>query len=160
MRPLFERLLWTVAFFIFLLFWLLVYDKHYQLAALTPMTHGVNFVVALLDFLVAGLPLKISQVWSPMAFGLLYILFSLIFGLAGEDSAIYAVLDWKTGPALAAGVSGGVVFVAFPLLFLAFAGISYCCGKCNCCTKHAVYASNGPNEKTPLAPDDLVYNKA
>jgi len=123
------------------------------------MTHGVNFVVAFVDFLIAGFPLKLAQIWSPMAFGLLYILVSLIFGLAAEDGLIYNVLDWKTGPALAAGISGGVVFVAFPLLYLAFAGISYCCAHCNCCAKHAAYSANGPTEQTPLA-EDLVYNKA
>ena len=69
--PLFARITYAaqvetyvLSFFVFVLYWALVYDGG-TIHALSVFTHGVNFLVALADCLVAGIPMRLVQFWLP-----------------------------------------------------------------------------------------------
>lgn len=132
-----QSVTYIASFFVFILYWVLVYDGS-GTSALSIVTHGVNFLVAFVDFLIAGLPFKLVHVWAPLVYGLSYIVFSLMYDLAGGtsegDPYIYEVLDWSVNPSRASAIGLGVVFVAFPLLFSIFWGVCFPLrSKCNCC---------------------------
>merc|ERR1712232_518324 len=139
----------TITFFIFVLYWALEYRPAKGVEGITVMIHGVNFLLALIDILVlAKLPVKMAQVWVPCLFGLMYVLFSLFYDVAGGTNQrgnpyIYGVLDWSGNPGIAVGVGCGVVLVAFPLFFALCIGINVWRATCNCCqTKNAKYAAS------------------
>jgi len=135
-----QVLTYVAPFFVFVLFWALVYDWNSPdpPSVLSCFTHGVNFVVALCDFLIAGLPMRLNQMWVPVLYGITYVLFSLIYdlagGTAGGEPYIYAVLDWSENAGVAAAYGGGVVFGAFPIVFLACLFCVYPLRNlCQCC---------------------------
>jgi len=152
-----QAVTYIASFFVFVLYWALVYDGG-TLLALSYFTHGVNFLVALADFLLAGLPMRVAHIWAPLAYGLTYVIFSIIYdlagGTAGADPYIYKVLDWSDTPGVASAYGLIVVFVAFPLFFFAcLFGVYPQRAKCDCCApEHPAYAAAATNEKQALQP--------
>ena len=99
---------------VFLLFWGLVYEP--PLGATSAFTHGANFAVMLIDFLLVRNPLYLSHVLMPMAYAVVYLLFSLLFYAATGDY-IYKALDWSN-PSDSGRLSGLIVFFGIPILWI------------------------------------------
>lgn len=83
---------------VFLLYWLLVYDGTSY--PISPVTHGVNFLLALIDLLICRNPLYCSHILMPMLYSLIFIVFSLVYWSTGGlnnkgEPYIYAALDWS-----------------------------------------------------------------
>lgn len=132
-----QSVTYVISFFIFVLYWTLVYNGT-TLHAISVFTHGVNFMVAFVDLLLAGLPCRLAQLWATLAFGMTYVLFSLVYDLSGGGangkSYIYEVLDWSANPGWATLYAIVVVWVAFPLVFLACMHVVYPLrAQCECC---------------------------
>lgn len=56
---------YVITFFVCVLYWALVYDGG-TVTGLAVVTHGLNFVLAFVDFLIAGIPLKYAHVCTPL----------------------------------------------------------------------------------------------
>ena len=136
--------------------------------ALQAFTHGFNFLVAFVDLLIAGLPMKWPHLWAPVAYAFTYIIFNFTYVVAGGTTQsikwgpypnIYKILSWNSAPGLAAGVSFGVAFVAMPLLFaVCTCTVFPLLAKADCCpVEHPGYKGMF-NENTPLksTKEDLV----
>lgn len=158
--PLFARITYAaqvetyvLSFFVFVLYWALVYDGG-TIHALSVFTHGVNFLVALADCLVAGIPMRLVQFWLPFVISSTYVIFSVVYDLAGGtadgDSYIYSVLDWSEDPGTAATYAVLVILVAFPVVFAACVfGVYPLRARCDCCPPaHPEHRRHCP---TPLA---------
>ncbi|XP_066297439.1 protein rolling stone-like [Branchiostoma lanceolatum] len=111
----------TVAFFVLFAYNGLVIKGEFNIQDVA--VHILNSVVALLDTLVCGIHVRLLHVVYPMCFGLLYVVFVLIYwGAGGTDAKgnpyVYSIIDFSGDPGLAAGVCVGLVFLAVPLSHL------------------------------------------
>jgi len=117
-----------VSLLIVALYWGLVWDGS-TTDVLTVVTHGVNFVLMLVDLFASRQPLRLIQVMWPVIFGFIYVLFSYVYYVSGgtfEDGVspyIYSALNWKEHPMNALGMGSAIVFLAIPLIFLVLWGI-------------------------------------
>ena len=62
-------------------------------------THGINAIYVLLNIFITGIPVRIQHFWHCLVFGVVYIIFSVIYDVSGGTNArdkgyIYSVLDW------------------------------------------------------------------
>ena len=93
------------ALFVTLLFWIVVYGISHnitrnELSPVVYQVHGVNAFFAVIDIFVIGIPMNILHVVFPIAFGIVYAVFSVIYYSAhGIDEKghryVYIVLDWS-----------------------------------------------------------------
>ena len=110
----------------FVLYWLLVFPFNPKAAsALSVFTHGVNFVVMLLDGWLSRQPYLISHGVYFLAYCLVYLAWSVIHGLsniktADGDEYIYAVLNWRSSKGKAAMYATAVLVIVAPLANLFF----------------------------------------
>ena len=128
----------TVAFIITISYWIGVgFDllaPAKSAASVNTHVHIINSVLAVIELSVGNLPIRILHFYQPVIFGFIYLVFTLILHWAGDRSAIYAVLDWMGGPAMAAGYALGILFIAVPFFHIFFSwGFFvlriYCCEK-------------------------------
>lgn len=117
----------VISFFVFALFWCLdwPFSKAFpHIYAISPFTHGINFLISLADLLCTGLPLYMNQLWVPLSFAFTYLVFSLIFelggGMSSGNSYVYSVLDWDEVPWVASTVTVVVLFLLLPISFWTF----------------------------------------
>ncbi|XP_067944206.1 protein rolling stone-like [Watersipora subatra] len=108
-----------------LLFWALIYDDRYTLTIDTYITHGVNGLHTLIDLWITAMPIKALHFYLPALFGLLYIVFSIIYDYSGGTNAlgktyIYSVLDWNEDATFAAIYSVGAIVGLIVLHFILF----------------------------------------
>lgn len=132
-----QTVTYTFSFIVATLFWALDFDGG-NIDALSPFTHGVNFVIALADCLVAGIPMRLTQMWLTLAIALVYVIFTIIYdvagGKAGPDPYIYEVLNWTDDAGEATLYACLVCLVAFPIVFGACVyGVMPSRAKCKCC---------------------------
>ena len=110
----------------FVLYWLLVFPFNPKAAsALSVFTHGVNFVVMLLDGWLSRQSYLISHGVYFLAYCLVYLAWSVIHGLsniktADGDEYIYAVLNWRSSKGKAAMYATAVLVIVAPLANLFF----------------------------------------
>ncbi|XP_035699960.1 protein rolling stone-like [Branchiostoma floridae] len=100
-----------------ILFWALIGGDS---SALSILIHAMNSVTIVIDVMVSGLPCRLLHFVYPLTFGVVYILFTVIYWAAGGTGPdgqpyIYPFLDYGGGPALAAIVAVLGVLVAIPL---------------------------------------------
>ncbi|CAH1266203.1 Hypp3319 [Branchiostoma lanceolatum] len=115
----------TVAFFVTTLYWTL--DKGI-VSVSSILEHVVNSIIALLDLLVSGTPVRILNVIYPVAYAALYGVFYVIYWAAGGKgrdgaAAIYAVIDFGKDPGMASVFLVVLVFVGTPLFHLLSYGL-------------------------------------
>ncbi|XP_022915594.1 protein rolling stone-like isoform X2 [Onthophagus taurus] len=115
-----------VAFGITVLYWALLYDEtKMEVDAQNIFVHGTNSLVMLIDLFVVAHPLYLVQCYWSVLFGIVYIVFSIIYHLCGgtsrnEEPFIYPVLDW--------GKPGKTTIVCvLVLVFLIVLHIFSCC---------------------------------
>jgi len=89
------------SFLICLMYWLLVYKPaDGKPAPISVATHGGNFLLMLVDFILGQQPMFFMKIWWPITFAAAYGLFSYIYYANGgvtEDgsSKIYDAMDWS-----------------------------------------------------------------
>lgn len=91
-----------------------LYDGHYHLG---------NGLIAIVDVMVSGLPVRLLHFYMMQVYAFIYTLFTGIYYVAGGTgnngtTFIYPVLDYATKPGSAAGLCIGVI-ILLPLLHLA-----------------------------------------
>lgn len=86
--------------------------------------HGLNSVIVFMDLMIGAKPWRAFHFYPALAYGLLYVLFSLIYYAAGGtnedgDRFIYSILDWsKPGLAIAFVIGGAVLFaIIYPVVY-------------------------------------------
>lgn len=101
-------------------YWILT-EQNWQekLHPLNFYAHNVNIILTLLDLFLVSFPLRILHVVYSMLYSFSYILFTLIMHWSNTNSAIYTVLDWKTGPGLAVGIAAGLI-ILLPIVIQSF----------------------------------------
>ncbi|XP_020907199.1 protein rolling stone [Exaiptasia diaphana] len=92
-------------------------------------THALNSVFMVLDILLSSMPVRIFHMVYPMAFSIVYMIFTIIFWAAegtnpvNHKRYIYSVLDYSNNPGLAVGLCLGLIFVGVPLIQLFIYGL-------------------------------------
>ena len=129
-RPWFAKAAWVMqaialpsSFLVAVGYWLLVYSGG-TLSFITPFTHGVNFLLMLLDNFLNAQPFCLGHGLFLLAYFSVYLAWSAVhFALGLKDCEnnryIYKVLDW-TDPSIIAQVSPVAVLVIAPILGLLF----------------------------------------
>ncbi|XP_046999853.1 protein rolling stone-like isoform X3 [Schistocerca americana] len=105
-------------------------SEQHPLDAVNILTHAMNGIMMTIDLLIIAHPLRISHMYLPLFFALVYVIFSGIYYLAGGTDRfgrtyIYDILNWeKTGYAFLACLLG-LIFIA--VMHSALAGINAAC---------------------------------
>lgn len=84
--------------------------------------HAINSVYVLVSFFICSKPVRIVHAIYPSIYMTIYIMFSVIYQMAGRNPPIYWILDWND-PKLAVATSLIAVFVAVPCIHLMFFGL-------------------------------------
>ncbi|XP_035698721.1 protein rolling stone-like [Branchiostoma floridae] len=100
-----------------ILFWTL---ETPDISAGSIFAHAINSVTIVIDVMVSGLPCRLLHFVYPLTFGVVYILFTVVYWAAGGTGLdgqpyIYPFLDYGGNPVLAAIVAVLAVLVAIPL---------------------------------------------
>lgn len=80
--------------------------------------HGVNLIVAVLDILICRIPIQLLHFWMPMALGVIYSGFLIIFWAAGGTNArdggryVYSAFDFSESPGSSVGFCILLILVA------------------------------------------------
>ncbi|KAG5184981.1 hypothetical protein JKP88DRAFT_262778 [Tribonema minus] len=113
-----QDLTYAGTFIVSLVYWSVIFRLSTD--AISAQSHAANFVIALLDCLLAASPpVRILHAWVPFVYGTVYIAWDLIHYYTnirnGEgDRYIYTILDWSD-PARAAAATLIMLFVVVPL---------------------------------------------
>lgn len=106
-------------------YWSAVYTPKVRVDGADVDAHAVNSVMIIVDTLMCSIPIRFFHVVYPMAFMLLYAIFTVIYWLSGGTNNIgkpyvYAVLDYQNHPVIATITILCIFFIALPLsqLFL------------------------------------------
>ena len=87
------------------------------------LTHFITAVYMLLQLCVTRMPFRILHFWHTEAFGLVYMLFTVVHWLCDGDP-LYDVLDYSDGPYIASTMVVGLLTMGIPfmqlLLFLVY----------------------------------------
>lgn len=119
-----ERLYWflyvittNIAIGVTVSYWLTVYNpKMHQLDPLNIMMHVCNSVLMVIDLFVTSIPFRLRNFWWCLSVVVLYLIFSLIYYVAGGLDRngyhyIYKILDWKRPARTLLVCAGGLTFV-------------------------------------------------
>jgi hypothetical protein len=110
------------SFLIFVLYWGLVYDG--TLYPISPWTHGVNFVLMVLDQAISNQPMYLAHGLLFMVYAFLYVVWSYVHFASGlkncsNDRYIYASLNWKYAGSTAK-LAAVILFVVAPFFNIVF----------------------------------------
>lgn len=131
-----QSIMLPFSFLIMVMYWMLVYDKKQgKPEAISVATHGGNFLLMLLDFILGQQPMFFMKIWWPIAYGAAYATFSYVYYVNGgktEDGHknIYEAIDWNDprgvatmfGVILCAIVASWFVFYALYRVIKAYCG--------------------------------------
>lgn len=137
------------SFLIFVLYWGLVYDG--SLHAISPFTHGVNFIIMCFDQGFSNQPMYLVHGAIFMCYSLFYVAWSVVHYVSGlkdcdNNRYIYSSLNWAY-PGAAGKIAAAVVLVAAPLLNVLFWG---------CLFKRAKGPDAASDARPPKAAGDKV----
>lgn len=82
-------------------YWILVYNPiDYTIDSLNIMVHVCNSLLIICDFIVTNVPLKFRHFWWSISIVIIYLIFSIIYYIAGGldkrgKHCIYDTMDWK-----------------------------------------------------------------
>ncbi|XP_044013735.1 protein rolling stone-like isoform X2 [Aphidius gifuensis] len=82
-------------------YWILVYNpKYHSIDPLNIMIHVCNSILIICDFIVTNVPLKYRHFWWSISIILIYIIFTIIYFIAGGTDkrgkhCIYDAMDWN-----------------------------------------------------------------
>lgn len=125
----------TFSFLTALMFWTLEYVPGDRVAPLVMATHGGNFVLMLLDFILGQQPMFFMKIWWPIMFAVSYYVFSYFYFKNGGvtetgSSNIYQAVDWQnpSGVATMFGIILSAIIVAWFFFYGFYRGIKRYCG--------------------------------
>jgi len=99
-------------------------------------THLLNSVYTLAALVFSAKPVRLVHVYQPVVYGVIYVIFSVLYHAAGGD-AIYPVLDWNK-PESAVMTALLIPLIGIPIMHLAIFALYtlrlYVAGKMNCKT--------------------------
>lgn len=90
-----------IAFGITIIYWALIYDEtKMSLDGMNIIVHVFNSLLMLIDLCIVAHPIRLMHFYCPMICGACYIVFSIIYYLAGGTNkdgsiAIYPILNWS-----------------------------------------------------------------
>ena len=110
-----------------ILYWALLYTGGF-VDPVDIHTHLVNAVIALIDVVFSGVPVRILHFVYPVLFAITYSVFSGIYFAAGGTNSggrpyIYSSIDYGNRPGSAAGLVLAVVLVVIPVVNLLLFGL-------------------------------------
>ena len=116
-----------MAVIVLILYWALIYNGG-AVDGVNANTHLVNGIIALIDILFSGVPVRIFHFIYGIAFGATYVVFTGIYFAADGtnehgDPYIYDVIDYGNNPGSATGWVLAVVLVLLPLVHLVLFGL-------------------------------------
>ncbi|XP_035700179.1 protein rolling stone-like [Branchiostoma floridae] len=122
----FYNVVFGIGLYITIAYWALLAD---DTGPRSILFHAMNCVVIVIDVSVSALPLRLFHFVYPSAFALAYVIFTVIYWVAGGTDVnnnpwIYPVLDYGGNPAMAAGIAAGSVLVAVPLCHVVIFGLA------------------------------------
>ena len=106
-----------VAVLVMLLYWILLYTGS-SVDGINANTHLVNGLVAIIDLLITGVPIRILHVIYPLIFGTAYSIFVGIYFVASGESVYGRITDFENNPGGAVGILVAVVLVVVPLVHM------------------------------------------
>lgn len=129
---------------VFLLYWALLYTPGDTIHGISVVTHGINFLIMLVDFLVCRQPLYLAHIFMPCGYSVAYLLFTLLYfaggGVNHEDLVspyIYSVLDWGGNTAGTFRLGALILLLGVPILWI----FLYCCFLARRATRIALTSS-------------------
>jgi hypothetical protein len=124
------------SFIITLMYWTLVFPTvRGSMRPLSVMTHGGNFAVIFVDFVLGQQPMFFSKILWPLVFASVYGIFTLVYYYNGGTTEsgsrnIYEIIDWSDprGVATVYGVIYSALIVAWFLFYGIWRVIHRFCG--------------------------------
>jgi len=134
-----QSIMLPFSFLICLMFWVLEYKSSDYPEGRPPMltlaTHGGNFLLMLLDFILGQQPMFFMKIWWPIAFAGSYGLFSFIYYKEGGvtetgNRNIYQSVDWSNpgGVATLFGIIFSAIIVSWFFFYGFYRFIKHYCG--------------------------------
>ena len=113
----------TIIYFAFLYPLALDNDPEFASSFLDINIHGINTLIMIVDNFLSAVPIRIMHVIYPILYGLIYVLFSLIYYATDtENHILYPdILDWSR-PEITIPVIIIVVGILMPLIQLIWYG--------------------------------------
>ena len=114
-----------IAVAITIIYWPLIYNPSNPVNGVRFNTHGTQGIVAVVEVLIAGVPVRFYHFHFTMIFGAVFVVFSGIYYAAGGtnlggDPFIYSILDYGNNPGGTVGVIFAVVFLLLPIVHIFF----------------------------------------
>ena len=114
-----------IAVAITIIYWPLIYNPNDSINGIRFNTHGTQAIIAVIELLAAGVPVRFYHFYFSMIFGAIFVVFSGIYYAAGGmnlagDPFIYSILDYGNNPGGAVGIIFGVVFLLLPIVHVLF----------------------------------------
>ncbi|XP_052084298.1 uncharacterized protein LOC127721544 [Mytilus californianus] len=109
----------TISILISIMYWGLIYTGSEELTSVNIETHALNIVYIIINFFMTGIPVRFYHFLHPIVFGIIYIVFSVIYEASGgtnhqNKTHIYSVLDWSD-TVHTSMIALLIVFVAIPI---------------------------------------------
>ncbi|KAK6176779.1 hypothetical protein SNE40_015013 [Patella caerulea] len=127
--PFYVKIVWLLftvispaALTVTIMFWAAIYPslKHANPIGIDNIQlHVLNTVIILLEHAVTAVPFRLLHFIYPTIYGLIYIIFSIIFWSGDHNRVIYNILDWSK-PGMTVGFVLLIGFVVIPILCLTF----------------------------------------
>ena len=117
----------NMAVVVSLLYWALLYNGG-SVDGVNANTHLVNAIIALVDVIFSGVPVRVLHFIYPLLFSSAYVAFTGIYFAADGTNArgdpyIYSVIDYESSPGSAAGWVLGVCLFIVPIFHLLLFGL-------------------------------------
>lgn len=108
-----------------ILYWPLFYPHGSRITGVDFNTHGTQGIIAVIELLFSGVPIRFYHFYYTQIFGAVYAIFSGIYFAADGtnvrgDPFIYDVLDYGGSPGLATGLVLVVILVMLPAVHAVF----------------------------------------
>lgn len=84
--------------------------------------HGINCIYTISSLLLTAKPVRFQHAYIPIIFNFCYIIFTLIFNLAG-GKPIYSFLNWREKPGFSAMLSILYILILVPLAHFSMYGV-------------------------------------
>ncbi|KAH9524680.1 hypothetical protein Btru_027520 [Bulinus truncatus] len=110
-----------------IMFWTVVYTGNTQ-TFVSINSHILNSILVLVDIMISRAPVRIQHVYMPLVYNLIYVLFTMIYWLAGGTNQkgepyIYKILDYSNTPGKAAMAIVLVCLIALPMTHIGLWGL-------------------------------------
>lgn len=99
------------------MYWSFVSSADKTPNAISIHQHAVNSVLATIDLMICGVPIRLLHFIYAAGYGVFYIMVTLILHGLGKQSRFYVgLMDWKEYPGKSVWISLGVLLIGTPIL--------------------------------------------